>query len=80
MEQGGGHPPPRVFWEKRLQAVENKRNECGIERKKTTKRLQAAENMGFAAETRLPAGQARRAERRLRPPTPGILRKEFGFA
>jgi hypothetical protein len=80
MERGGGHPPPRVFWEKRLQALENKGNECGKERKETTKRRQAAENMGFATEPRLPAGQVRRAQRRRTPPTPSILRKEFGFA
>jgi hypothetical protein len=34
-------PPTRVFWEKRLQAVENKGNERRKEHKETTKRLQA---------------------------------------
>jgi hypothetical protein len=40
-----------VSWEKRLQTIENKERECGKERKERYKRLQAAENMGFAAET-----------------------------
>jgi hypothetical protein len=40
-----------VFWKKRLQTIENKGRECGKERKERYKRLQAAENMGFAAET-----------------------------
>jgi hypothetical protein len=39
-----------VFWQKRLQPVENKGNECRKERKETTKRLQVSENMGFATE------------------------------
>jgi len=38
----GGRPTP-AFWEKRLQALENKENECRKERKETTKRLQATE-------------------------------------
>ena len=42
--------PTRVFWQKRLQAVENKGNECRKERKETTRRLQVSENMGFAIE------------------------------
>ena len=37
------YPPPRVFSEKRLQALENKGNECRKERKETTKRLLANE-------------------------------------
>ena len=37
----GSSPPPRVFWEKRLQAIENKGNESRKERKETTKRRQA---------------------------------------
>jgi hypothetical protein len=48
--------PPRVFCKKRLQTVENKGKECRKERKETTKRLQTAENMGFATPTR--SGQA----------------------
>jgi len=36
-------PLPRVFSEKRLQAIENKRNECRKERKETTKRRQEYE-------------------------------------
>jgi hypothetical protein len=40
-----------VFWEKRLQTIENKGRERGKERKERYKRLQAAENMGFATET-----------------------------
>jgi len=35
--------PTRVFWQKRLQAVENNGRECGKERKETTKRLQPNE-------------------------------------
>jgi len=38
-----------VFSEKRLQAVENKGNECRKERKETTKRLQVLENNGEVA-------------------------------
>jgi hypothetical protein len=49
-----------VFCEKRLQTIENKGRECGKERKETAKRRQAAENMGFATEARLPDGQAQR--------------------
>src|SRR6266478_8089801 len=47
-----GYPPPRVFCEKRLQTIENKGRERGKERRERCKRLQAAENMGFARETR----------------------------
>ncbi len=36
--------PPRVFSEKRLQAIENKGNEGKKEHKETTKRLQADAN------------------------------------
>jgi len=43
-------PPPRVFWEKRLQTIENRGSERGKERKETTKRLQVSENVGFATE------------------------------
>ena len=64
-----------MFCEKRLQTIENKGRERGKERKERYKRLQAAENMGFTTETRLPDGLARRAQRRLTPHTPGILRK-----
>jgi len=46
----GVPPTPRVFWEKRLQTIENKGRERGKERKERYKRLQAAENMGFATE------------------------------
>ena len=41
-----------MFWKKRLQTIENKGRERGKERKERYKRLQAAENMGFASETR----------------------------
>jgi hypothetical protein len=37
-----------VFWQKRLQVIENKGKECGKERKERTKRLQVSEYMGFA--------------------------------
>jgi hypothetical protein len=37
-------PPTRVFWEKRLQTIENKGNERRKEHKETTKRLQADAN------------------------------------
>ena len=47
-----GYPHPGVFREKRLQTIENKGRERGKERKERYKRLQAAENMGFATETR----------------------------
>jgi hypothetical protein len=40
-----------VFWKKRLQTIENKGRERGKEHKERYKRLQAAENMGFATET-----------------------------
>ena len=65
----GTRPPTRVFWEKRLQTIENKGNECRKERKETTKRLQAPENMGFATE----ALRRRGAERDLGTPP---LRRE----
>jgi len=39
-----GIPIPPVFWEKRLQAIENKGNEGSKEHKETTKRLQADAN------------------------------------
>jgi hypothetical protein len=39
-----------VFWEKRLQTIENKGSERGKEHKETTKRLQADANMIFCAE------------------------------
>ena len=61
--------PTRVFWQKRLQALENKGSECRKERKKTTKRLQGSENTGFATEDR-------DAELRIgsvHPHTPGVL-------
>ncbi len=54
-----GYPPTRVFWQKRLQALENKGNECRKERKETTKRLQTAENMGFATEAQRHEAQYR---------------------
>jgi hypothetical protein len=50
VETGIAVPPTPVFWQKRLQALENKGRECGKERKETTKRLQVSENMGFATE------------------------------
>jgi hypothetical protein len=40
-----------VFWQKRLQALENKGSQCRKEHKETTKRLQVSENMGFATPT-----------------------------
>jgi hypothetical protein len=43
-------PHPRVFWQKRLQTIEKKGRECAKERKEKPKRLQTAENMGFATE------------------------------
>jgi hypothetical protein len=45
-----------VFWEKRLQTIENKGLECGKEPEERYKRLQAAENMEFATETRSHTG------------------------
>jgi hypothetical protein len=45
-----GVPPTPVFWEKRLQTIENKGRERGKERKERYKRVQTAENMGFATE------------------------------
>jgi hypothetical protein len=58
-----------VFWEKRLQTIENKGRERGKERKERYKRLQAAENMGFATETRRHRGP----EQADRPPSPGVF-------
>src|SRR5260370_27766116 len=61
--------PTPAFWQKRLQALENKGSECRKERKKTTKRRQTDENMGFATEDR-------DAELRIgsvHPHTPGVL-------
>jgi hypothetical protein len=46
-----------VFCKKRLQAVENKGRECRKERKETTKRLQVAEDMRFAARARRHRGE-----------------------
>jgi hypothetical protein len=43
-----------VFWEKRLQPIENKGREREKERKERYKRLQAAENMRFATEALRP--------------------------
>jgi hypothetical protein len=37
-------PPTRMFWEKRLQAVENKGKGCGKERDEMTKRPQSDAN------------------------------------
>jgi len=37
-------PPTRVFWEKRLQTIENKGNECRKEGKERAKRHQALVN------------------------------------
>jgi len=100
-----------VFLKKRLQTIENKRRECVKERKERSKRLQTAENMGFATEAqrhrageievvhpsgdgkyaqvvegggdRVAAWRIRRREQKRSsdadvPPTPGVLRKEFG--
>src|SRR5260370_18916873 len=39
-----GHPPPRVFWEKRLEMIENKGQRRGKEGKERCKRLQAADS------------------------------------
>jgi hypothetical protein len=39
-----------VFLEKRLQTIENKRNECRKDRKERAKRLQDYEKNGFATE------------------------------
>jgi hypothetical protein len=38
-----------VFWEKRLQTIENKGNECRKEGKERAKRRQVAENKGKVA-------------------------------
>ena len=40
------YPPTRVFWQKRLQVVENKEWEAEKERKEIPKRLQVNENKG----------------------------------
>ncbi len=58
-----------MFREKRLQTIENKGRERGKERKERYKRLQAAENMGFATETRRHKGP----EQAETPPSPGIF-------
>src|SRR5258707_7488728 len=65
----GQVPTPRMFWEKRLQTIENKGRERGKERKERYKRLQAAENMGFATETR----RHRSPEQTETPPSPGVF-------
>src|SRR5713226_2169623 len=65
----GQVPPPRVFWKKRLQTIENKGRERGKERKERYKRLQAAENMGFATETR----RHRSPEQAEAPHPPGVF-------
>ncbi len=52
--------PTRVFLQKRLQAVENKRWERGKERKERTKRRQTTENMGFATPTGSGQAETRR--------------------
>jgi hypothetical protein len=64
-------PTPGV-WEKRLQAIENKGNECRKERKERRKRRQEYENNGFATE----AQSTRRQEFLIgsgEGDTPGIL-------
>ncbi len=58
-----------MFREKRLQTIENKGRDRGKERKERYKRLQAAENMGFATETRRHKGP----EQAETPPSPGIF-------
>jgi hypothetical protein len=53
-------PHPRVFWQKRLQTIENKRQECAEERKERPKRLQVLEG------SRLEVGRSiRRSEERM---------------
>jgi hypothetical protein len=54
-----------VFSEKRLQAIENKGNECRKERKETTKRLQADANKSVGTFEGPEAGAE--AERRTTP-------------
>jgi len=49
-------PHPGCFGKRGCKAIENKGKGCGKESKETTKRPQAAENMGFAIPTGL--GQA----------------------
>src|SRR6266481_6677618 len=49
------YPPPPVFWEKRLQTIENKGNECRKECKETTKRRQADANKRVDWSERLKA-------------------------
>jgi len=51
-------PPTRVFWEKRLQTIENKGNECRKACKETTKRRQADVNkrVGMPEGLKLNAG------------------------
>ena len=58
-----------MFCEKRLQTIENKGRERGKERKERYKRLQAAENMGFATETRRHRGPKQTET----PPSPGVF-------
>jgi len=63
-------PPTRVFSKKRLQVIENNGKLCGKERKERAKRLQTAENMGFAIEA-----QRHRVENwKPAPHAPGQLR------
>jgi hypothetical protein len=64
-----GYPPPGVFWEKRLQAIENKGNECGKDRKETTKRLQADANK----RVEMFEGLKVRTEPKDGPTLPGVL-------
>jgi hypothetical protein len=50
---GSGIPIPRVFWKKRLQAAENKGNECEKERQeraRVRKPLTAGELHGLGVE------------------------------
>ena len=58
-----------MFCEKRLQTIENKGRERGKEREERYKRLQAAENMRFATETRRHRGP----EQAEAPPSPGVF-------
>ncbi len=46
-------PPPRMFWEKRLQTIENTGREDGKEGKEMHKRRQVAGKKGDATEARL---------------------------
>src|SRR5260370_1081199 len=49
-------PPPRVFWQKSPQSIENKGPGARKRAQRDDKRRQTAENMGFATPTR--SGQA----------------------